>query len=278
MAPRAPAAKPQSTAVVARNNGLPAIEKIDAAEMEEMQGVEGAGISDNVEDRGVPLLYIAQKGSKQVNTKEVKFIEGLNVGDCFNNLTGEIFRAEEDGVLVLPCFFRVVYNKWTPQDSGGGFHGSYPRDTDLIKQGTAREGRGDIIDMPDGDEMILTHMYYCLLKDGSPIIVAMSSSNLSCSKIFQNLMAAQKAETPDKKIVQKPGFWNFYRLNTYYDKNESGDWYRYRVAVDGPQPDKELRELCKTFSIGCKEGTIKESTPDGDQLGGAKKGGRDDAI
>lgn len=264
MAPKTRTAGTAVAKVAPQSTGIMNIEAASDEDLKEMEGVVGAGISDNVEDRGVPLLYIAQKGSKQVNPKEAKFIDGLAIGDAFNNLTGEIFKAEEEGVLFLPCFFRAVWNEWTPQDDGGGFHGSHDRDTPLVRQGKPREGRGDIIDLPDGHELILTHMYYGILKDSwAPIIVSMSSSNLSCSKIFQNLMSAQKVRTSGGAVVQKPGFWNVYRLQTYYDKNDAGDWYRWKVSVAEPNQDQELRALAKEFAMACARNEIQASKPEG---------------
>lgn len=256
------AAKRQEVAKVApQRASVPGIQEASEEELRDIEGVAGAGLSDNVDDRGTPLLYIAQKGSKQVNKKEAKYVEGLEVGMCFNNLTNEMYDTEAEGVQFLPCFFRVNWNEWTPLEQGGGFHGSHPRDTPLVRKGKVREGRRDIIDLPDGHELILTHHYFGVIPaTWSPIIVPMSSTNLGSSTTLQALIGAQKIQTANG-IVIKPAFWNTYLLKTVYDSNDKGDWYRYLPSMEGPVEDPQLKAFCKEFALACARNEIKMAAP-----------------
>jgi hypothetical protein len=243
------------------------MEEIDDAQLAEMEGVIGAGQSDNVDDRGTPLLYIAQSTSKAVKKNRPEYVEGLEPGKVFINLTGRHYDAENEGFLFYPCFFRVNWLEWTPQDDGGGFHGSHPRDTPLIKSAkpfTDKDGnvRRDIFVMDNGHELKLTHHYYGLLDDGwRPIIIPMSSTQLGCSQRFQALIGDQKVKTSSGKVVTKPGFWNGYRLRTVPASNDNGDWYKLTVALEGPNEDENLRALCTEFALACIRNEVQMSMP-----------------
>lgn len=268
--------KPGTALAEVNKQIVPSIEVADAAMMAEMQGVEGAGVSDNVEDRGVPLLYIVQKGSPQIDKKKLeKYIKDAEVGNCFNNLTNQVFDAEGDGIPILPCYFRTNWNEWTPRDDGGGFHGSHPRDTALIK--TAKmwvdpedpeKTRRDIYVMPNGHELRLTAHYYCILADTwEPIIIPMASTNLTPSRQLQTMIGAQKIQTGNR-IVIKPAFHTIFNLRTVYKDDGDNQWYKYSPSIVGPNANPALREFCKQFAIACNKNEVKMAAAENEQDGG----------
>jgi hypothetical protein len=268
---KTPAAKPeepkQEVAVVDDRKILPSVRVVDdVTEIAELQGVEGAGLSDNVEDRGVPLFYIAQKGSPQLDKKQDKYIQGLEFGDVFNNLTGESYAAEAEGVLLLPCYFRANWNKWTPRDLGGGFHGSEPRDTPLLKgarQWVDKNGktRRDILDLPDGDQLVMTHHYFCVVAETwTPVIVPMSSTQLGASRKLQAIIDSFKIQVNGRILVQ-PAYWNLWRFKTVYKDDGDNQWYLWAPEVEGQNEDPKLRAFCKEFALACKNNEVKMSNP-----------------
>jgi hypothetical protein len=227
---------------------VPNIEVADEAMLAEMQGVEGAGVSTNPADRGVPFLFIASKNSKPLNPKKPEYLSHLVVGNSYNTVTGEAFDTENVPLPFIPCFFRSVYNEWTPQDQGGGFHGFHPMDTPLLNGATPKKAvdgsdRRDIFELDNGHELVLTHEYWGVLPDSwSQIVVPMSSSNLGASKKMQGLIGAQKVQT-SKGIVTKPAFFSIFGLRTAYSENEAGDWYKFVPSIIGPNEDANLDEL-----------------------------------
>lgn len=265
----APAAS--APAVVEKEKQLiPTIKVADDAMLAELQGVEGAGASNNVDDRGVPLLYIAQKGSPQLDKKKPeKYISNLEVGNVFNSLTGEDFDAEGDGVIAFPCFFRMNWNRWTPRDDGGGFHGSEPRDTPLLRGATVFKDpknedkeRRDIMVLPDGDWLVQTAHYYCVLESTwQQIIIPMSSTNLGASRKWQSLIDAQKIQVPGGRIITKPAFHTRFNLRTVYTDDGDNQWYKYSVSIEGPNENAQLREFCKAFALACARNEIKAAQP-----------------
>jgi hypothetical protein len=244
----------------------------DAAMIAELEGVAGAGSSDRQEDKGTPLLYIAQKGSPQIDKKQTdKFIPGLEQGDIFNPTTKEFWKGEADGVPFLPVFFQVVYNKWTPRDEGGGYHGQEPRDTPLLGRAKPKvdeksgKARRDVFVLPDGMELVLTHNYYGILADTwRPAVIAMASSQLTPSRHLQSLIDAQKIMV-NGAMVTKPAFWNTWRFKTVYRDDGDNQWYVWAAQIDGPNDNPQLRALCKEFALSAKRNEVKIAAPMSDE-------------
>lgn len=240
-------------------------QELTAAEAEEYAGVEGAGVSDDLDDRGVPLLYIAQKSSPQVNRKDSAYIEGLEVGMAFNSLTGRYWNAEGEGIPLYPFYHRKSYLEWTPREQGGGFHGRHPfaspAELRELYEAIPAEDRRDIFDLPSGHQLKLTHEYYCLLGDVlQPIVVPMSSTNLQASAQWQSLLSEQRG-TFQGRIVTKPGYANLWRLKTVWDSNDKGDWYRWRPSLEGPNTDGQIRALCKELAMRVSAGELEAARP-----------------
>lgn len=246
------------------------IETLDGEMSRELEGLDGLGMSENVDDRGTPLLYIAQKGSPVVNAKKPEYIEGMNVGDVYNNITGRRWAAESSPLGFWPCYFRVRHLEWTPQDQGGGFHGAYDRGDPIVSSGTPRADRRDIIDLPNGHELVMTHEYFVILEDGlSPIVIPMSSTQLKASQRMQAMIAECKVKLDNGRVITKPAFSNKYALRTVYAENEKGDWYRFAPSMVGPERDMGTFRLCKEFALACKNGDIQVAAPvSQDGLGG----------
>ncbi len=247
---------------------VPGIVVADENQLAELEGVVGAGLTDSVEDRGTPLIYLAQKGSPQVDERDAKFLAGLKIGMAFNNLTGQMYDAEHDGFPFLPCFTRMVWSQWTPRDSGGGFHGEFPRSLDMSSVGAKpfvkKDGktRRDIYVLPNGDELKLTAKLYGVLPaTWSPVIIPMASTSLGASTRLQAIIGEQKISAGGR-IVPMPAYWTTFNLKTAYESNVDGTWFQWAVGgIIGPTEDKNLRDFCKAFAIACQKNEVKESAP-----------------
>lgn len=259
---------------------VPSIGVASADEMVELDGVIGAGVSDNADDRGVPLLSIAHKSGPQVDKKQDKFIEGLEFGDVFNNISKQFYKTETTPLIVLPCFYRMVWKRWTPRDAGGGFKGTFPRDTPLLRGArpfvhpeTEKERR-DIFVLPDGDELHQTADYYCVLEDTwQQVVIPMASTNLGASRTLQTLLDDQKiqiGESPNIQIVTKPAFWSRVALKTVYKDSGDYQWYNYEPSIAGSNDNATLRKFCKAFALSAIRNEVKVSEPEPEVSGGAR--------
>lgn len=279
MAKGTPAAVPaeQKTDVATVTPLKTGLATLSEQELAELQGVEGAGLTDSVEDRGTPLIYIAQRQTPQAEERDPKYVKGLKPGMVFNNLTGRFWDAEHEGFPILPCFTRVSWDEWTPRLQGGGFHGSHPRNTNLIS--TAKplitpqgKTRRDVYVLPNGHELKLTQKYYAVLPDDwTPVVIPMTSVNLGAATRLQALIGDQKAQVGNRVII-KPGYWQIYRLKTVYKTEGQNAWFEYTVAPDGENSNKDLREFCKQFALACQRNDVKEAVPTDSSAGAPNDG------
>lgn len=244
---------------------------------EEFRDVMGAGQSENVEDRGNPLIYLAQKSSPQVDKNKPEFVAGLEVGNAFNSLTGEYWDAEKEGLPFLPCAFRSGWALWTPREQGGGFHGMQPfcLPADVPKKFAGakphedKKGnvRRDIFDLPDGRELVLTHQYFGLIMPSlSPAVVPMTSTNLKASQQTQALISNTRMQL-EGRIVTPPAYllpWVFYSV---YASNDQGTWYRWMPKRLGSLEDQsswtppEIRAVCRELALAVSRNEVRVAEP-----------------
>ena len=92
-------------------------------------GDEGTTFAAN--EMIIPYIRLAQAMSPELKKKEAKYIEGLDEGDIFNNLTNEVYPGD-DGIKVIPCYVVTKYTEWLP-DRGG-----FVQDLDPSDPGIAR--------------------------------------------------------------------------------------------------------------------------------------------
>ena len=67
--------------------------------------------------------------------------------------------------------------------------------------------RGDKMATQDGNELILTNYYFCVLPETmDAVIIGMSSTNLTPSRTWQALMKKHKVQKKDGSYTTAPGF------------------------------------------------------------------------
>lgn len=255
----------------------------DASELD----VGHTAVSDRAEDRGTPLLYLAQKMSPAIDPKRSEYIEGLKEGMAFVNVTGRHFDAEKEGVAFIPCYHKSVWNEFVPREQGGGYQGSHPRDVDLDqleatphpKDVDKRRGGQPIrMLLPSGNEIIFTHQYYGFLADTmQPIIVPMASTNLGASSALQTLLNEQRrtlqwvrenlpglSEEDEVRLANLrvlPSYFNVYLLKSVYTTNDQGSWYKWRPSLLRRTEPKAVRDMCAEFAKACERGDVEVARP-----------------
>lgn len=222
-------AKAKSTAV-AEMDKFGAVPATIAGDIDEYAG---AGHSKRSEDYVMPFLAICQKGSPQLNKKDPKYIDGIEVGDLFNTATLSVWPGEDHdaGVLFVPAHFLKFDVQWWPRTEGGGYVGTHKIGSDLSKKARTIDGRRML---PDGTQLVETAYYFGIVQDtGDPAVVAMASTGLGTSRQWQTLMSSFKVKNSRGELVKAPSFARVYRLNTVFQKNDKGDWYNWKVRDEG---------------------------------------------
>lgn len=236
--PRAPTAVKEKEAQAAppveeKKNLVPASETATALAAS-LVGVDeeydGAGVSERREDNVIPFLYIAQKGSPQVNKRDPAYIEGLEPGMIFDTSTGQFWRADEGhGPLLVAAFLDACEVEWglrnTPEK---GFKGRHPVDTELLKQ--VREvprdqGTGVFRIINNGHQLVSTHMRYMILAESlRPVAISLSSSAMTPSRAL-NTMLREKKRRVKGELRTRPAFLTLLRMNTQWVQRGENDWF-----------------------------------------------------
>jgi hypothetical protein len=107
----------------------------------------GRGVSTDARDNTVPMIYLLQKSSKQVDPSDPAYDPAARPGYIW--LKGHGFVPGDQGVLVQPCYFWKEFKEWIPRSrNGGGLAGTH-----AYRIATERDAqrRPSLIDFGPGD-------------------------------------------------------------------------------------------------------------------------------
>lgn len=253
----------------------------------------GKGVSQAADDSIIPLVYILQTNSPQVNRRGPDYIEGAKDGDLWLRNSGVPPIDGDRGMLFQPCYFFKEWVIWASRASGGGIVDRFaerpeeavekevPDDQDPTK--TRKKWV-----MPSGDEAIETryHVGYVYIEakiDGTkddyvltgqvmPFVIPFKSTGHTSSRQWTFLM--------NSKLVGDdlaPSWAALYRLKTKSKTNPSGTWNIITVEDEGwiktPAEYDRGAKLHKQMTIGEKRvdtaSDDEHDAPAGDNATGA---------
>lgn len=263
----ATAAKKTATEVAVKQNsdlafaqeGVPSYIKQDST-----RGSEEVKSSDMV----LPRLEIVQALSP---IKELD--ETARDGMLFNSVTQELIG---DHAYFVPIYFRLEYLVWQDQDSGGGFHGSFPTleqaeekrqqviQNDPQLAGTTAKGANiiEVVDTPVHYGMLIT-------PEGGmeQIVISMAKTKSKVSRKWNAMI----------QIAGGDRFGRVYKITTFTDENKKGQKFKnFVVQPAGFPPErvyKEAERVYGSFRSGeitadhASAGPAAESTDNSDRGG-----------
>jgi len=201
------------------------------------------------DDIAMPRIGIAQQMSPQLNPTESQWIEGLKMGEMFNNVT--------DGVLGKgPLEFTIVRAdpprgvEFVPREEGGG-----------IKDPNVPLNDPRMMFGPDGERPIATKFYdFIIMLLGTQELIALSfkSTGLKVARQLNSLMkypvrAIGAGGVPT--IARVPSFAKKYTLSVVTEKNSKGVYYNFSVKAVG-FVDEMTFKLAEQFYLAIKDKDI----------------------
>ena len=237
----------------------------------------GEGASFDSSEMIIPFVRLAQSLSPQVNKKKPEYIEGLSVGDAYNNVTGEWWPGEK-GLVVIPCFQTTKYLEFVPRESGGGFVGELAANSPHL-QNTQRVGSKELL--PNGNELVKSDHHYCLVvaEDGmfQPVVIDMKSTQLKVSRRWKTQIAMKKIRHPvDGRVVTPPVYATLWRLRAVEESNDKGDFYNWVVEPEGMVDSRDLLVEAKIFRDSILAGSVKAAAEEHPEAYAPARGGRGD--
>ena len=178
----------------------------------------GAGTSADTAHNVVPMVYVLQSNSPQVNKRGDAYVEGAEPGDLWlKNFSKPIVKGEE-GVIFQPVHFQWAYVEWKP-DRGGFVAAHDERPADAVqKQLDPNDDRLSWV-RSNGNLVVDTCYVYGLVNFDTPYVIPLSSSGYSVARNWNSNARARKHN--GKPL---PLFATVYRLKTAYRKNDRGEW------------------------------------------------------
>jgi hypothetical protein len=115
----------------------------------------GKGVSTAVEDNIVPLIYILQSNSPQVQKKGDQYVQGAEAGSIWFRGTKTVIPGDE-GILVVPVHKTNVWIEWQPNRGGFvGRHGA-ERPKDAVQKTDPANPKKKFWALPNGNHVVET--------------------------------------------------------------------------------------------------------------------------
>lgn len=241
----ATAKKTVTEVAVKRNNDLAfaTSEVPDYIKQDSARGSEEVKSSDMI----LPRLELVQALSPiKDSNKDAR--EGM----LFNSVTQELIG---DHAYFVPVYFRLEYLVWQDQDSGGGFHGSFPtleqanekRDqviqNDPQLAGTTAKGSNvvEIVDTP-------VHYGLRITPEGEKeqIVISMAKTKSKVSRKWNAMI----------QIVGGDRFARVYKISSFTDENKKGQKFKNFVIQPAGFPPKAVYEECERLYATFRSGEV----------------------
>lgn len=180
--------------------------------MGEGRGNEGVGS----EDMTVPRLELVQSLSEVRKKASPNYIEGIQEGDLYNNVTREVYG---ESVLFVPVAFVKEYLLWRDQKVGGGFGGSYATEEEAegVRSTQEKPEEWEVVDTPQHFGLIISESTGQIIE----AVVSMSKSKARVSRKFNSLVRLNGGDR----------FSRLYRIRGVADQNKAGQDF-YNMAID----------------------------------------------
>lgn len=248
---------------------------------EEIAKDTGKGLSTDRADNIVPLLYVLDAKSPQVNKRNENYVEGAEAGDIWLRGTGIIKGMV--GTVFQPCHFSKDWVEWVPRDDGGGLVGRYAeRPKEAIEEHDADNPNIVRYKMPNGNELKETRYHVgivytkvnvvrgrLVIEEGCrilPYVLPLTGTGHTVSRQLMFMMNSKTMPNGDRI----PSFAFMYKLKTKARKNKKGEWFLADFSDLGPVPSRveytRGRELHEDFTRGDKviEEEVVTNSGDGD--------------
>lgn len=242
--------------------------KTELATASDLSGFEafaGEGLeSVSAQDLAIPYLRILAQLSPQVNKRDGAYVQGAEAGMIYNTVENVVYDGEE-GVSVIPCYYRRVLVEWKPREQGGGYVATYQGDDPILKK-TYKDSKGkDILD--NGHIIEATAEFYVLMvnKDGGiqRCLITMTSTQLKKARKWLTQIQTTMGRGKNGNMFVMPMMSHVYTLSTVEERNDKGSWFGWEIAKDRvlnvgtSEDDATLFQMAVEFSKSVKAGEVK---------------------
>jgi hypothetical protein len=247
---------PKSNVPAVKKNNLPAT----------TQAFEGGEGFENVTARDViiPRITILQSMSDQLKKKHALYIEGAQVGQFCNVALGTIL---EEPLILIPCFYAMVYIEWAPRGSDKGLIRVHGTDASVLDE-TERDEETNKNMLPNGNYIAETATYFCLYQNGDgdweKVFIPLASTQLKNSKRWMTKLKNEKIPRADGSKFNPNIYYRSWSAGTAEESNNKGDWIGWTFEPSEPIMEidptgallNEAKEFCRQAKVGLVRGDV----------------------
>lgn len=228
----------------------------------------------SMKDMVLPRLTLCQSNSHARDKNDKTYIKGLEEGQFFNSLTGQIYGEK---IQIVPLFFYHSRIMFRDMKEGGGIICQAPdgKKCQLNSGGPClHDNWGPQGQPPECSEFF---NYPALVYEGPGtktkdwVVVSLKTTGLKAGRTLNSLM----------RLRGTAAYAGVYELSSVADHNQAGQSYYTWVAKNGNPPFvdlelyKEAEKLSNIISMGLRAGTI---TVDVSSLSDDAFAGRDSEV
>lgn len=252
-------AKSNVVPVTTKKTELATASDISGFEAFANQGLE----SVSAQDLAIPYLRILAQLSPQVNKRDGAYVQGAEAGMIYNTVENVAYDGEE-GIRVVPCYYRRVLVEWKPREQGGGYVATYHNE-DPIGKKTFKDSKGKDI-LPNGNILETTTEFYVLMLDDEGSVkrclITMTSTQLKKGRTWVTQLQTTFGKSKNGGMFVMPIMSHIYRLSTVEERNDKGSWFgwlisRERIFDLKDENDVAIYNMAIEFSKSIGAGNIK---------------------
>lgn len=182
--------------------------------------MEGFG-DINSSTMAIPFLKLAQDLTPQTKKTKPEYIEGLEVGELFNSVTGEIYGTHLEVIIVK---FERVYIEWLP--NRGGFVGYHSPEV-------AEEMADDMTfgkwKTREGNDLVEYYAYYILINGHEiegPLVMSLTSTAIKTAKSLNRAMTTHIMANGKRAMP----FYLIYNVDSVLQTKGANDFFGYKFS------------------------------------------------
>jgi hypothetical protein len=214
----------------------------------------GAGLQ-NVKSGSValPILKLLQNGSGEAKKLNPNYVAGAEPGMFFNTVTKKLYSGEQ-GVIVIPCHYKLEYQEWSDFGTGQGRpENIYSDNSDILTKTTKDQMGKDRL--PNGNYILTVGQHFVLVVDGSSTESALISMSASQGKVSRKWNSMMLSITFDGKNgpYTPASYSHMYKLTSILNSGKGNQWYGFSVTKMGQVEDAALYERAKQFHTSLQD-------------------------
>jgi hypothetical protein len=217
----------------------------------------GKGLSSKAEDQMLPLIYLLQTNSPQLDKHNSHYFEGAEAGDFFLKGALDPLHSGETGLEVINCGMATVWMEWRPGRQGYvDRHFKEPIDVENRMVQQDGQQKPAQVRRSNSNVIVETRELY-LLVGGRPYILPCYGTRHTFAKEWQTYF--HQFRHPQTGTLM-PAFARKYLLLPRPASNPLGRWYGIKFEDLGWVSMDEYN-LAKEFSLIVAKGKLRAEEP-----------------